>query len=596
VLVLAPFGRDAEAASWLLSREAITVRICADVEALYSALDEQTGAVLVAEEALVKGGTERLAAWLEGQPTWSDLPFIVLTSATHAARRSRPKLDLPEQLGNVMFLERPLNALTLVSAVRTVLRARRRQYQIRNEFEARERMTVELVDANRRTNEILESIGDAFYALDRDTRLLYVNHRAAALWNKQANEILGRRFLDVFPQAAGTEPWLRHEHVFRAREPVHIETISPVLKRWISASIYPAADGGVTVYFRDVSARKETEQALRESERQFRTLADTIPQLAWMAQPDGWIFWYNRRWYDYTGTTPQQMEGWGWQSVHDPAELPRVLERWHASISTGQPFDMVFPLKGTDGLFRPFLTRVLPLLNEQGRVARWFGTNTDVSEQAEHERRLRLLVEELNHRVKNTLATIQSIATMTYRSAESPETFWKGFEGRILGLSKTHNLLSASQWDGIALRDILCNELDPYDDESGRRVRLMGPPVRLDSKTAVALGMAVHELATNAAKYGALSTREGRVNVIWRMEANGGKAHLAVTWSESGGPPVKPPQRRGFGSRLIERGLAHELRGDIRIEYRPEGVCCTVNVPLPEGSAKDQTALAGSVG
>ena len=113
----------------------------------------------------------------------------------------------------------------------------------------------------------------------------------------------------------------------------------------------------------------------------FIALADNLPQLAWMATADGWIFWYNRQWYDYTGTTPAEMEGWGWQSVHDPAVLPAVLERWKGAIATGEPFEMVFPLRGADGVFRPFLTRVQPLKDEQGRITRWFGTNTDISEQ-----------------------------------------------------------------------------------------------------------------------------------------------------------------------------------------------------------------------
>ncbi len=129
----------------------------------------------------------------------------------------------------------------------------------------------------------------------------------------------------------------------------------------------------------DLIEHGKAEQALQESEKQFRTLADAIPQLCWTAGADGSIFWYNQRWYEYTGTTPEQMEGWGWQSVHDPAVLPKVLERWKDSIATGEPFDMVFPLRGADGVFRPFLTRIMPVRDTAGKVVRWFGTNTDVT-------------------------------------------------------------------------------------------------------------------------------------------------------------------------------------------------------------------------
>ena len=147
--------------------------------------------------------------------------------------------------------------------------------------------------------------------------------------------------------------------------------------------------GGILVTVIETTNKKKTEEALKESEERFRAMADNIPNLAWMANADGWIYWYNKRWYEYTATTPEQMEGWGWQSVHDATELPRVLQKWQASIASGQPFDMIFPLKGADGRFRQFLTRVLPVRNQEDNIHQWFGTNTDITEQIEIEQSLK---------------------------------------------------------------------------------------------------------------------------------------------------------------------------------------------------------------
>jgi two-component sensor histidine kinase len=172
--------------------------------------------------------------------------------------------------------------------------------------------------------------------------------------------------------------------------------------------------------------------------------------------------------------------------------------------------------------------------------------------------RQRLLVEELNHRVKNTLATVQSIASQTFREEPDPKAFHEAFQKRLAALSRTHNRLSEVAWAGLPLRDVLAAEMAPYADGADR-VAIDGPDVKLTPSASLAFGMAFHELATNAAKYGAFSVPDGRVRVQWRIDDVSGARHLRMAWRESNGPPVTPPSRRGVGSHLIERGLAHQL-------------------------------------
>jgi two-component sensor histidine kinase len=204
-----------------------------------------------------------------------------------------------------------------------------------------------------------------------------------------------------------------------------------------------------------------------------------------------------------------------------------------------------------------------------------------VARQRESEAHLRLMVNELNHRVKNTLATVQSIVAQTLRGADAGTRTRDTLTARILALSKAHDVLTNEQWSGADLGEIVAQASHPFRTGLGEeRFEFAGPPVRLPPKTAIAVALATHELATNAVKYGALSNTDGKVSFTWKLSGRGAKRELEMVWRERDGPRVTPPTRTGFGTRLIERGLAADLNGDVSIAYPVDGVVCTIRARL----------------
>ena len=252
-----------------------------------------------------------------------------------------------------------------------------------------QRKMEELNQSNSDLENLFTSSEVAIVFLDRELSIKRFSSTMGAVLNLTPNDI-GRAIHHINITIDLSTLLPDSKQVLENLVPVEREVTSKDGRSFIMQVLpYRATGGGIdgtVVKLTDISERKLAEITLQESEKRFRTMANAIPQLAWIAGPDGSISWYNQRWYDYTGTTPAQMEGWGWQSVHDPEVLPRVLEKWRESISTGEPFDMEFPLLGANGEFRWFLTLVLPLKDAKGKIIQWFGTNTDVTEIKEAEK------------------------------------------------------------------------------------------------------------------------------------------------------------------------------------------------------------------
>jgi PAS domain S-box-containing protein len=227
---------------------------------------------------------------------------------------------------------------------------------------------------------------------------------------------------------------------------------------------------------------------------------------------------------------------------------------------------------------------ISPVRDKSGEIVQHFVSLIDLTKHKQEEDRLRFLLDELDHRTQNTLATVQAIAVQTLRGVADAEAV-DTFEGRILALSTAHSLLGRENWQGVSLLDVIHQILQPFglNDQRVSRFSIDGDDVRLQSKAAVTLAMVFHELATNAAKHGALSNdAAGQIDISWQIEPTPQGERMRLRWKESGGPPVKPPSRRGFGSRLIEQGLARELDGEVHLDYEPAGVACQIVMPIRE--------------
>ncbi|UGB37097.1 PAS domain-containing protein [Frateuria soli] len=325
-------------------------------------------------------------------------------------------------------------------------------------------------------------------------------------------------------------------------------------------------------------ARARAERALRESEQRYRALFDALDEGFCLLErvdtaPD------QPSDYRYLVTNPAFAAHTGIDRVIGRTVrevFPEASAFWYDTfdsvIGSGEAFRFEHGLVTHGRVFDVYACRL-----DDGTHRRVAVLFHDITERKRHDQHQRLLLNELNHRVKNTLVTVQSMAMQSFRPDVDPELARLQFEGRLMALSRAHDILTRESWSRAPLDGIVREAIAPYRDLHHDRLHAEGPPVWLPPRHALAFAMVLHELGTNAVKYGALSNQAGQVDIRW--EARG---RLRLTWTESGGPPVQPPTARGFGSRLIERGLHHEIGGRVRLEFAPGGVACSIEVPLDE--------------
>lgn len=326
------------------------------------------------------------------------------------------------------------------------------------------------------------------------------------------------------------------------------------------------------------------EDELRESESRFRLMSEHAPVMIWISDAEGKCLHLNRMLRRFWGLEEADIADFDWSATIHPDDAAAIRERVGAAIASRTAIEVKGRYRNAAGDYRVLETVATPRMAASGEFLGMIGVNVDVTAREEAEKARELLVAELNHRVKNTLAIVQGIALQTFRSDSSPREARRAFEGRLIALARAHNLLTQANWEEASLEELASLTLQAQG-VNGTRVAIGGPPISLPPKEAVSVSLALHELSTNAIKYGALSNDTGRVDVTWeRIE--GVQPQLRMRWRETGGPPVQAPTHAGFGSFLLQRTLGQDLNGKVMVNFDPQGVICMVEAPIRTEAAR----------
>ena len=316
----------------------------------------------------------------------------------------------------------------------------------------------------------------------------------------------------------------------------------------------------------------------------YQQLADAMPQMVWSTLPDGSHDYYNAQWYSFTGVPEGSTDGEGWNGMFHPDDQERAWARWKHSLTTGEPYEIEYRLRHHSGEYRWTLGRALPIRDPGGEIVRWVGTCTDIHEQKRIAEQNNVLSRELSHRIKNIFAVVNGLLALSAKQDPDMRPLAQKLRSRVAALGRAHDYVrphseeSAPHEGPSTLKALLEQILSPYPAIEEGRLTIEGDDLNVDDRSATPIGLVIHELATNATKYGALSVNEGSVAITSSVE----DGHLILNWVEHGGPAVKPPtELNGFGTRLTEISIVQQLGGELKRDWAPSGLRVWMKMPVP---------------
>lgn len=422
--------------------------------------------------------------------------------------------------------------------------------------------------------EILERISEGFYAVDTDWRLVYVNAHAESFWQRSREELLGRSMFSLFPAFRGSPAHAAHVRAFEEGRHVRAEVISTATGLPVELNLYPDSCG-LSVYFRDVSARLDLERRLRERDEAL-SLAEASAGIGiWDADLVSETLRGTPEFFRLHGLDPvdEPVSFEVTRALRHPQDRERVVEGFLTTIAEGgDTYESEYRIVRPDGAMRWIFGRGRVIRDTAGTPVRYSGVDIDITERKRQEDQLRVVTSELRHRANNLLAVIQAMARQTARASTDMADFETRFEGRVTALAHSNELLVDQDWRGVSLEVLIRRQLKPFV-EGDDRVSIAGPAIVLIPRAVQTIGLVIHELATNASKYGALSVPQGRIGISWTLQpvADGG-LRFRLKWQESMGPPVSVPDRSGFGRFVVQTMVAQNLAADVQVDFAGPGL------------------------
>jgi PAS domain S-box-containing protein len=323
-------------------------------------------------------------------------------------------------------------------------------------------------------------------------------------------------------------------------------------------------------------------KALHHENAIFRALTDTLPQMVWSTLADGSNDYFNARWYAFTGVSDGATEGDRWSDVFHPDFQAEAQRRWQHSVATGEPYAIEHKLRHASGAYRWVITRGSPVRDDSGRIVRWIGTCTDIDDAKRDAEQNEVLSRELSHRIKNIFAVISGLIALSAHRQPEVDDFASTLQARITALGRAHEFVrphsdrSQPQFAETTVQAMVRDLLKPYPALAEGRLTIVGDNARIDDRTATPLALVFHELATNASKYGALSTPDGTVSINMRIAGDAMNIH----WIEGNGPVVSERSAAGFGSELIEMSISQQLGGTLTHHWDAAGLVVDIVVPM----------------